>query len=133
VTRGLALTNVVLQALLFGAASVGVWLAARRRFTWHCWVMRSAVVGQLLLVAFIMAPSLSAYVGHWSGWSVFTAELVIHHSLGAIVVLLFIYFNLALGGIVPSPRRLRPYMRAALVLWAVALALGLYLFWYIWR
>ena len=74
-----------------------------------------------------MAPSLSAYLSHWGGWSWFTAEIIIHHTLGVIVVLLFIFFNLALTGVVRSPRRLRPYMRSALVLWLVTLAMGLHL------
>jgi hypothetical protein len=36
-------------------------------------------------------------------------------------------------GVVRSPRRLRPYMRTALVLWLATLAMGLHLYVYIWR
>lgn len=132
-TRNLAILNVVLQILLMVAAATAFWLAKRRRFKRHCLVMRVSVAVQIILIAALMAPSLSAYLSHWSGWSWFTAELIVHHVLGVIVVVLFIYFNLALTGVVRSPRRLRPYMRSALVLWLVLLAMGLHLYIYIWR
>jgi hypothetical protein len=132
-TSGLALTNLVLQVALIVTALAAYLLARRRRFKRHCLVMRVSVGVQIILIAALMAPSLSAYVNHWSGWSWFTAELIVHHVLGVVVVLLFLYFNLALTGVVRSPRRLRPYMRSALVLWLVSLALGIYLYWHIWR
>jgi uncharacterized membrane protein YozB (DUF420 family) len=132
-TRSLALTNVILQCVLIVGALAAVYLARSRRFNRHCLVMRVSVGVQIILIAALMAPSLSAYLSHWSGWSWFMAEIIIHHALGVIVVILFIYFNLALTGVVKSPRRLRPYMRTAFVLWLIVLALGLYLFWYIWR
>lgn len=132
-TRNLAILNVVLQMLLIVAAATAFWLAKRRRFNRHCLVMRVSLAVQIILIAALMAPSLSAHLSHWSGWSWFTAEIIVHHVLGVIVVVLFIYFNLALTGVVRSPRRLRPYMRSALVLWLVSLAMGLHLYIYIWR
>ena len=131
-TRSLALTNVILQCLLIAGALTGFWLARRRRLKRHCLVMRVMVGVQIVLIAALMAPSLNAYGTHWSGWSWFTTELIVHHVLGVIVVLFFIYFNLALADVVKSPKRLRPYMRSALVLWVIVLGLGLYLYWYIW-
>ena len=132
-TRNAAIINVALQIVLMVAALVAFRLAKRRRFKRHCLVMRISVAVQVVLIAALMAPSLSAYLTHWGGWSWFTAEIIVHHVLGVIVVLLFIYFNLALTGVVKSPKRLRPYMRSALVLWLVSLALGLHLYLYIWR
>jgi hypothetical protein len=132
-TRNLALTNVVVQCVLIATTLVAFWLAHRRRLKRHCLVMRVTVGVEIILIGALMAPSLAAYVNNWSGWSWFTAEIIIHHTLGVIVVLLFIYFNLALAGVVRSPHRLRPYMRTTLGLWLVVLGLGIYLFWYIWR
>jgi hypothetical protein len=132
-TRNLAVLNVGLQVLLIAGALVAFWLAKRRRFNRHCLIMRVSLGVQIILIAALMAPSLSAYLAHWSGWSWFTAEIIVHHVLGVIVVLLFIYFNLALTGVVKTPKRLRSYMRSALVLWLASLALGLHLYIYIWR
>ena len=132
-TRGLALTNVILQVLLIVTAGVGFWLARRRRLKRHCLVMRIAVGVQIVLIGALMAPSLSAYLSRWNGWSRFTAEIIIHHTLGAIVVLLFIFVNLVMTGVVKYRGRLRPFMWAALVLWLSSLGMGLYLYWFIWR
>jgi hypothetical protein len=133
VTRSLAQINVILQVLLMVAALTAFWLARRRRFSRHCLIMRVSIGVEIILIAGLMAPSLAAYINTWSGWSWFTATIIIHHTLGAFVILFFIYFNLALTGVVRSPRRLRPYMRTALVLWLAMLGLGIYLYWYIWR
>jgi hypothetical protein len=132
-TSSLALTNTILQVVLIVATFVAVGLARTRRFKRHCLVMRVSVAVQIILIGALMAPSLAGYLRNWIGWSWFMAGIVVHHVLGVIVVLLFIYVNLAFEGAVRSPRRLRPYMRSALVLWLVSLGLGLYLYVYIWR
>jgi hypothetical protein len=132
-TSSLALTNTILQVLLIVAALIAFGLARTRRFKRHCLTMRISVAVQVILIGALMAPSMAAYLRNWAGWSWFMAEILIHHVLGAIVVLLFIYFNLAFEGVVRSPRRLRPYMRSALVLWLASLALGLHLYVYIWK
>ena len=49
------------------------------------------------------------------------AEIIIHHTLGVIVILLFIFFNLVLTGVVTLRPRLRPFMWTALGLWLVSL------------
>ncbi len=131
-TRSLAAIDVVLQILLIVAAGAAFWLARRRKFNRHCLIMRVSVVVQIILIAVLMVPSMSAYLTYWSGWSWFTIEIIVHHVLGVIVVLLFVYFNLALTGVVKSSRRLRLYMRSALALWLVSLAMGLHLYTYIW-
>ena len=132
-TRGLALTNVIFQCLLIVAAFAGVWLARRRRLKRHCLVMRMAIGVQIVLIGALMAPSLSAYLRHWIGWSRFTAEIIIHHTLGAIVILLFIFVNLVLTGVITLRHRLRPFMWIALTLWLASLGIGLHLYVFIWR
>lgn len=132
-TSSLALANTILQVVLIATALTGFLLARKRRFKRHCLVMRTSVAIQIVLIAALMAPSLGAYLSTWGGWSWFTVEIIIHHALGVVVVLMFIYFNLALTGVVRSPRRLRPYMRSALVLWLATLAMGLHLYVYIWK
>jgi hypothetical protein len=48
-------------------------------------------------------------------------------------VCLWIYINLALTGLVKSPRRPRRFMWATLSVWSVSLALGIQLYLRIWR
>ena len=132
-TRGLALTNVIIQCLLIVMAAVAFWLARRRRLKRHCLVMRIAVGVQIVLIAVLMVPSMAGYLRHWDGWSRFTAEIVIHHTLGAIVILMFIFFNLAVPRVIKIRGRLRPYMYTALVLWLASLGMGFHLYLHIWR
>jgi hypothetical protein len=132
-TRGLAIANTIIQVLLIVGVMTGMWLARTRRLNRHCLWMRFAVGVQIILIAAVMAPSLAAYVGTWNGWSGFTVELLVHHTLGVIVVLLFIFFNLVMTGVIRFQHRLRPYMWTASALWLIVLGLGLYLYRYIWK
>jgi hypothetical protein len=132
-TSSLALANLILQVALIVLAFGALWLATKKRLTHHCLVMRVAVGVQIVLIAALMAPALAARVRIWDGWSWFSAEWVIHHTLGVIVVLLFIFFNLAMTGVIKFRHRLRPYMLSAFALWVVSLAMGIHLYWYIWR
>jgi hypothetical protein len=132
-TARLALTNVILHALLIVGTLIAFWLARKRRLKTHCLVMRVAIGVEIILTGALMAPSLAAYLRNWSGWSWFTAEIVIHHILGVIVILLFIYFNLVMTGVLKLRRRLLPFMRTALALWLVVLGMGIHLYYYTWR
>jgi hypothetical protein len=132
-TRALAITNLILQVLLIVSTLAAVCLARRRRLKRHCLVMRVTVGVEVVLIAALMAPSLAAYLRNWNGWSWFTAEIVIHHILGVIAVLLFIFFNLVTTRVVSIRWRLRPFMWTAFALWIVVLAMGIHLYWYIWR
>ena len=132
-THKLALVNLILQVALIVAAFGALWLATKKKLKVHCLVMRVAVGVQIVLIAVLMAPALAARVRIWDGWSWFGAEWVIHHTLGVIVVLLFIFFNLVMTGVIKFRHRLRPYMLSAFVLWVVSLAMGIHLYWYIWR
>jgi hypothetical protein len=129
----LALINLCIQVALIAGALVGLYLAKRHRLKRHCLTMRASVGLQILVVIFVMAPSLAGYVNSWGGWSWFVAEIIVHHTLGVFVIGFWIYFNLALTGVIKAPRRLRPYMRAALVMWLLSLALGIHLYLHIWR
>jgi hypothetical protein len=129
----LALINLCIQVALIVAALAGLYLAKRRRLKRHCLTMRTSMGLQILAVIFVMAPSLAGYVNSWRGWSWFVAEIIVHHTLGVLVIGFWIYFNLALAGVVKAPQRLRPYMRAALIMWLVSLALGIHLYLHIWR
>jgi hypothetical protein len=132
-SAGLALANLLIQVVLMVTALGGLFLAKTRRFRRHCLTMRVAVAVQILAIAFVMAPSLASYVGSWGGWSWLMAEIVVHHVLGLVVLALWIYFNLALSGVVKAPRRMRPFMRSALVVWVISLAMGIHLYVYLWR
>lgn len=132
-SHGWALANLIVQVVLFFWVCIGAYLAATRKYLRHCLFMRIAVGLQVVAIGVFMIVPLTRYVRHWSGWSRFMAEIIIHHSLGVIVLLLFIYINLAVAGWVKAPKRLRIVMRTTLGLWLIVLVLGGYLYYHIWR
>jgi hypothetical protein len=123
VTAHWALANTILQVALVVAAAVALWLAKKKRLKIHCLVMRVSVAVEIVLIAALMVPSSAAYLRAWDGWTWFTTELIIHHILGILVM----------TGLVKFRHRLRPYMRGAFVLWVATLAVGVHLYWHIWR
>lgn len=132
-TKGLATFNLVVQVVLIVAALTGATLAWRHKFGRHCLVMRVAIAAQIIVIGVIMAPQLARYLSHWSGFSTFMVEIIIHHVFGLIVLGLWIYINLAFTGVVKAPRSYTWFMRSALTSWLITLGLGIYLYWYIWR
>lgn len=133
VTSGVATFNLLAQIVLMVALLWASWLAMRHKLRLHCRVMRVIVAAQLLLIGVIMAPQVGRYYSQWTGFSRFTAELVIHHGFAVIALVLAIYINLAFAKVVKKPRHFDWVMRATLLAWTVSLALGIHLFWYIWR
>jgi hypothetical protein len=133
VTSGVATFNLAAQVVLMVALLAGSGLAWTGRLRAHCWIMRGAIAAQLLLIGVIMAPQVGRYYTNWSGLSSFSIELIIHHALAMLALLLAIYINLVSARVFRRPRRYAWIMRATLLTWAVSLGLGIHLFWYLWR
>ncbi|MFH0914971.1 MAG: hypothetical protein V1912_00805 [bacterium] len=129
----LALVDLIVQVLLIAGALGGAYLGKRRHFRRHCLTMRIVVGVQIVTIAVLMVPSLAGYLNNWVGLSWFTAEIIVHHVLGLVVLALWAFINLAFIGIVKTPRQLRRFMWATLAVWLVSLAMGLHLYVYIWR
>lgn len=133
VTKNVATFNLVVQLVLVAGVFLGGWLVSRRKFDRHCLLMRVLMGAQILLIGVIMAPQLGRFVRSWSGFSGFTAELIVHHVFGLAALGLWIYINLAFAGLIRAPRSYAWLMRSALATWLISLGLGIHLFWYLWR
>ena len=126
--KTMATINLVVQALLLVTVLVAVYQAKiKRRLIRHCRIVRVAVVVQLLSIFLMMLPSMSGYMKS-TVQAAFKTEMLAHHSLGILVVLLWVYINLAVMGRVRVLGRLAIYMRTALLLWGLAFLLGLHLY-----
>ena len=132
VTRGVATFNLVAQVLLLAVLLSASALAWRGKLRVHCLLMRGVMVAQLLLIGVIMAPQVGRYYADWPGLTGFTVELVIHHVLGALALLLSVYVNLAFAGLLKRPKRFAMVMRVTLLMWVASLGLGVHVFWYLW-
>ena len=126
--KALATIVFLLQTLLFSMVLAAAYLAKmRRQLTRHCKIVRWAVVIQLLIIFSMMLPSMSGYLKS-PGQVVFRTEMLVHHSLGILLILLWGYINLAVMGRVRVLGRLPMYMRTALLVWGLTFLLGIHLY-----
>ena len=126
--KTLAMVNLLVQVLLIMTVLVAAYFAKRKRqFIRHCRIIRVAVVLQLLAIFLIMLPSLSGYLENPG--PTFRTEMLVHHGLGLLLVLLWVYINLAvMGRVRVVGGRLPIFMRTALSVWTLAFLLGLHLY-----
>ena len=125
--KTLATINLLVQALLFTTILVAAYLAkVKRQLIRHCRIIRAAVVVQIITIVFMMLPTMLGYLK--TPEAPLRAEILIHHSLGLLLILLWGYINLAVAGRVRVLGKLALYMRAALFIWGLVFLLGLYLY-----
>jgi hypothetical protein len=72
------------------------------------------------------------YIHRGNRSSLFNTAIVIHHTLGLVVIVLWIYINLRFQGVIKSPGKLAIPMRFAFFLWITVLLLGIYLYLVTW-
>ena len=129
----LATANLTIQLLLMMTVFVAVYLVKKRRaFGKHCTIMRVIVPLQIVAIAGVMLPSMLGYFKNEALGPFLSAEMLIHHTLGLIVVALWIFINLVFIGVIRWRRRLVAAMRLAFVLWVLTLLIGLHLYVLIW-
>jgi len=128
----LVLINLILQITLVAAVFTAVYLVkVKHQFIRHCLVIRIAVVFQVLAVAVVMLPSMIGFSQNEGPALVSRLELQAHALLGFLVLGLFIYFNLAIKGIIKHRRLVIP-MRIALTAWLLSFILGLHIYFVLW-
>ena len=125
--KALSTVNLVVQALLLVTVLVAACLARRSQLIRHCNIMRVVTAVQLLSIFSIMLPFMLGYFKH-PRQGAFQTEMLVHHVLGALVILLFVYVNLVVTGRVRVIGKLAAFMRATFVTWLLTFLLGLYLY-----
>jgi putative membrane protein len=126
--KTLALANLGIQIFLIVFVLQAVYSVKKGNPLKHCAMVRIAVPIQILAIIAVMLPSLLGYIKSESFGILFNVEILIHHTLGLLVVVLWIYINLAFGNIIRMPGNFRMFMRTALGLWLLALVLGLHIY-----
>lgn len=132
-TQALAWANLAFQAALLLVVLTAAYLARKKKkFKAHCSIMRVAVPLQLIIIAGAMLPSMVGLIERGqSGW-IFNTAMLVHHSFGLAVVILWVVINLLFMGIVKINMDIKILMRAAFFSWIMALLLGAFLFKGIW-
>ncbi|MGA7919400.1 MAG: hypothetical protein WCA38_06975 [Candidatus Acidiferrales bacterium] len=132
---------VLLLEIVMGVALlIGAMLARIRRFREHAWCQSVIVILNLVVIVLIMTPSFYVHVGPKIPLKLGKAYYALatsHAALGTLAELAALYVVLAAGTkALPSKLRMTDYklwMRTVLVLWWLALLLGLttYARWYV--
>lgn len=129
----LAVINLIMQLLLIVTVFVAVYLArVKRQLIRHCTIMRVAIPVQIVMIALVMLPSMLGFIEEKPPGLLYSLEIPAHHVLGLVVIILWIYINLAFKGIIKVRARLVVPMRLAFVSWLVTLALGLHIYLSLW-
>jgi uncharacterized membrane protein YozB (DUF420 family) len=126
--RTLATANLTVQLVLIAFVLGSVYLARKRKVIRHCNIVRGAVFGQIALILAIMLPAFFGYVENVPPIPFLYPQLLIHHSLGLVLIIIFAYVNLEVGSVIPPLVKRKNAMRFALAVWLVALALGTNIF-----
>jgi len=125
--RTLAIASLIAQLVLIAFVFGSVYLARKRKVLRHCAIVRGAIVLQIIAILAIMVPSMLGYVENVPPIPFFYPKLLIHHTLGLVLIALFVYFNLEVKRVVrPLPQR-KAVMWLALGVWLVTLALGVHI------
>jgi putative membrane protein len=126
--KTLASINIVVQTLLILLLNYATFLAKKRDLRRHCNFIRIAAGIQIAAIVAIMWEALLGYLYDRQD-ILFNRELLIHHSLGILLILVWIYINLAYAKkIRSSSTTLKNMMRSAYIIWTFAFILGLHIY-----
>lgn len=128
VYQSIVTINLALQLVLVAALGFAVFLAKRRSFQRHCFVLRLAVVAQIVSVMAVMSPAMVGILEPGRPNGLFQAEVLLHHILGLAVIMLWVYINLVFLGILKARIAFRKAMQATAGIWVGSFILGLHIY-----
>ncbi len=131
--KTLAFINLAVQLSLLVTVLAAAYLARRKKkFRPHCRIIRVAVPVQIIGIIMIMFPNLLGYLERGQRGLLFNSEILIHHSIGLVVIAVFIIVNLIFTGTIRIRIRLKVLMRTAFISWMTAILIGLHVFVQVW-
>jgi len=125
--KTLALINLSVQLFLILLLNYGAFVAKKRDLVKHCAIIRIAMGIQIAAVVAVMWESMVGYLGNAQN-ILFNTELLIHHSLGILLIILWIYINLILAGIIRLRGNLINIMKLAYIFWTFTFIIGLHIY-----
>jgi putative membrane protein len=126
--KTLALINLSVQFFLILLLNYATFLAKKRDLHKHCNIIRIAAVIQIAAIVAVMWESMLGYLGNDAKDILFNMELLIHHSLGILLILLWIYINLVFARIIRSRGNFKNAMKLSYIAWTFTFILGLHIY-----
>jgi hypothetical protein len=129
----LATINLFFQCALLVTVLAAAYLARfRKELKIHCLILRIAVILQIVTIATIMLPAMLGYIHRGDRNTLFNTSMIIHHTLGLLVLFIWVYVNLVVQGVIKGFGKLTIAMRLAFFLWVISLLMGIYLYLVTW-
>ena len=125
--KTLASINLAVQLFLILLLNYAAFFARKKDLNKHCNIIRIGIGIQIAAIVTVMWESLIGYLGNAQDIS-FNMELLIHHSLGILLILLWIYINLVFAGIIRLRGELKNIMKSAYIIWTFTFILGLHIY-----
>jgi putative membrane protein len=126
--KNLALINLSVQLFLILLLNYATFLAKKKDLHKHCTFIRIAAIIQIAAIVAVMWEPMLGYLGNDAQGVLFNMELLIHHSLGIFLILLWIYINLVYARYIRSRGNLRNIMKLAYIVWTFTFILGLHIY-----
>lgn len=131
--KTIIIINLVLQCFLLLTVLIAGYLARfRRNLQIHCLILRIAVPAQIVSIFAIMLPAMLGYIHRGNRSPLFNTAMLVHHILGLVVIVLWIYINLVFQRVIKWIGKLAIPMRFTFFLWITVLLLGIYLYLVTW-
>jgi len=125
--KTLATINLAIQILLMIMLFFASFAVRKGDLQKHCNIIRFAVLLQVAAILSIMLPSILGYIIYQNTGNLFK-ELLLHHTLGIVLIGLWIYINLVYMKIIRWPVNFISIMRAGFILWTMVFILGLHIY-----
>ncbi|MFZ3167511.1 MAG: hypothetical protein WA130_07830 [Candidatus Methanoperedens sp.] len=123
--KTLVMINLTVQILLMILLSYSSFIVRKKDLRKHCSINRIAVIIQIAAILFFMLPSMLGFV---KNGILSDLEILFHHTLGIVLIGLWIYINLAYSKIIKGPDNFKLFMRSAYILWTLAFIVGLHIY-----
>lgn len=123
--KTLIMINLIVQIFLVILLSYASFIVRKKDLRKHCSINRIAVIIQIAAILFFMLPSM---LGSVKNGILFNFEILFHHTLGIVLIGLWIYINLVYSGIIKWPDNFKLFMRSAYILWILAFIVGLHIY-----
>lgn len=127
--KTIATINIVIQFMLMAADSVAVYIVIKKRkLKMHCLVLRIAVPVLLVTIIIAMLPGMLGVIRFGGYTPLLTVETYVHHSLGLLVIGVWVYINLVFARVIKGTKHIRIIMRLAFASWLTTFLIGLNLY-----
>jgi putative membrane protein len=126
--KNLAIINLSVQLFLILLLNYATFLAKKRDLHKHCIIIRIATGIQIAAIVAVMWESMVGYLVNDAQDKLFNMELLIHHSLGILLILLWVYINLVFARIIRSRGNFKNAMKLAYIVWTFTFILGLHIY-----